>query len=109
MLRQVVWQRWRSRWPLLMGAGIIIAAVGSDDKAETASLPGCERNHQLPREDLIERVRVHTGCKGADIILEVGGEVFNRSLAALALFGRLATFGQTSGQPGARYCTLDAA
>lgn len=85
----------------LMGAGMVIAAVGSDDKAELLRSLGADAIINYSTEDLTERVRVLTGGKGADVILEpVGGEVFNRSLAALALFGRLATFGQASGQPG---------
>ncbi len=85
----------------LMGAGMVIAASGSDDKAESLRSLGADAIINYSTEDLTARVRALTGGKGADVILEpVGGEVFNRSLAALAQSGRLATFGQASGQPG---------
>jgi NADPH2:quinone reductase len=85
----------------LLGAGLVIAAVGSDDKAELLRSLGADAVINYSTEDLTDRVRALTGGAGADVILEpVGGEVFNRSLAALAPSGRLATFGQASGQPG---------
>lgn len=85
----------------LMGAEMVIAAVGSDGKADLLRELGADAIINYATEDLTERVRVLTGGKGVDVILEpVGGEVFNRSLAALAPWGRLATFGQASGKPG---------
>jgi NADPH2:quinone reductase len=85
----------------LMSAGLVIAAVGSDDKAELLRSLGADAIINYSTEDLTERARSLTGGKGVDVILEpVGGEVFNRSLAALAPFGRLVTFGQASGKPG---------
>jgi NADPH:quinone reductase len=85
----------------LMGAGLVIAAVGSDDKADLLQALGADAIINYATEDLTERVRALTGGEGADVILEpVGGEVFNQSLAALAPWGRLATFGQASGKPG---------
>ncbi len=85
----------------LMGAGMVIAAAGSDDKADLLRSLGADVFINYSTEDLTERIRALTGGKGVDVILEpVGGEVFSRSLAALAPSGRLATFGQASGQPG---------
>lgn len=85
----------------LMGAGMVIAAAGSDDKAELLRSLGADAVINYSTEDLTDRVRALTSGKGADVILEpVGGEVFNRSLAAIAQSGRLVTFGQASGQPG---------
>jgi len=85
----------------LGGAGRVVAAAGSDEKLALARELGADETINYATEDLAERVRAITEGKGADVILEpVGGEVFNRSLAALARGGRLVTFGQASGQPG---------
>lgn len=85
----------------LLGAGKIIAAAGSDDKEELARSLGADEFINYRTEDLTERVRVFTGRKGADVILEpVGGDVYAQSEAALAPFGRLVSFGQASGMPG---------
>lgn len=85
----------------LLGAGNIIAAAGSDDKEELARSLGADTFINYRTEDLTERVKVFTGRKGADVILEpVGGDIYAQSEAALASFGRLVTFGQASGMPG---------
>ena len=84
----------------LLGAGMVIAAAGSDDKEELARSLGADEFINYRTEDLTERVRVMTGRKGADVILEpVGGDVYAQSEAALAPFGRLVSFGQASGVP----------
>ena len=85
----------------LGGAGKVIAAAGSAEKLALARSLGADEGVNYVTDDLAAQVRALTDGKGADIILEsVGGQVFNRSLACLALFGRLVTFGQASGQPG---------
>jgi NADPH2:quinone reductase len=85
----------------LLGAGKIIAAAGSDEKAELTRSLGADAFINYQTQNLTERVNEMTGGKGANVILEpVGGEVFNQSEAALAPFGRLITFGQASGRPG---------
>lgn len=83
----------------LLGAGKIIAAAGSDDKAELTRSLGADEFINYRSEHLTERVREITGGNGADVILEpVGGEIYARSEAALAPFGRLALFGRASGE-----------
>lgn len=85
----------------LLGAQVVLAAVGSDDKAELLRSLGVDAIINYATENLTDRVKTLTDGKGVDVILEpVGGEVFNRSQAALAMGGRLAMFGQASGQPG---------
>lgn len=85
----------------LLGAGKVLAAAGSDDKGELARSLGADAFINYRTENLTERVRALTDGKGADVILEpVGGEVYERSEAALAPFGRIVTFGQASGQRG---------
>ena len=84
----------------LLGAGKIIAAAGSDDKAELTASLGADAFINYRTQSLTEQARALTNGKGVDIVLEpVGGEVYAQSEAALAPFGRLITFGQASGQP----------
>lgn len=84
----------------LLGAGTIIAAAGSDDKAELARSLGADEFINYRAENLTERVKALTDGRGADVILEpVGGDIYYQSEKALAPFGRLVTFGQASGQP----------
>lgn len=83
----------------LLGAGMILAAAGSDEKAELVRSLGADKFINYRAERLSERVRAETDGKGANVILEpVGGEVYRQSEAALASFGRLIVFGQASGQ-----------
>lgn len=85
----------------VMGASKVIAAVGSDDKGDLLRSLGADAVVNYSTEDLTERVRALTDGKGANVILEpVGGEVYAKSEAALASFGRLVVFGQASGKPG---------
>ncbi len=85
----------------LGGAGKVIAAASSAEKLALAQSLGADATINYATEDLATQVRSLTEGRGVDIVLEsVGGEVFNRSLASLAVFGRLVTFGQASGQQG---------
>lgn len=84
----------------LLGAGKVIAAAGSDDKAEFLAGLGADAFINYQTQDITERVKALTGGKGADVILEpVGGAIYSQCEAALARFGRLVTFGQAGGQP----------
>ncbi|MDF5757546.1 zinc-binding dehydrogenase [Spongiactinospora sp. TRM90649] len=94
------------------GSGITIAAVqiarrlgartivssGSDDKlARTAKL-GVDATVNHATGDLVERVREVTDGRGADIVLDhVGPALFQRSLSALRIHGRLVFCGNTTG------------
>jgi NADPH2:quinone reductase len=83
----------------LLGAGMILAAAGADEKGELTRSLGADAFINYRTEQLTERVRELTDGKGANVILEpVGGAVYKQSEAALASFGRLITFGQASGQ-----------
>ncbi|HLY29594.1 MAG TPA: NADPH:quinone oxidoreductase family protein, partial [Ktedonobacterales bacterium] len=85
----------------LGGAGKVIAAAGSPEKLELARSLGADETINYVADDLAEQVRALTGGKGADVILEAaGGQIFNRSVASLAMFGRLVTYGQASGESG---------
>ena len=51
--------------------------------------------------DFVEAAKRETGGRGVDVVLEsVGGDVFEKSLHALAPAGRLVVFGAASGKPG---------
>lgn len=77
----------------------VLGTASSAAKCQVVSELGATAiNYSEP--DWVERVRVHTGGRGADLVLEsVGGETFRRSFfEALATFGRLVVFGCASGE-----------
>jgi NADPH2:quinone reductase len=68
----------------------VIATVGSADKADAALALGAVRAVNYRDEDFVEAVRVATGARGADVILDmVGGDYIERDLRAAALDGRI--------------------
>lgn len=83
------------RW----GAGRVIATASSDAKAELATSLGADAVVDSRADDLTTALREANGGRRVDIVLEMtGGTVFDASLAALAPFGRLVTYGQASRQ-----------
>jgi NADPH2:quinone reductase len=85
-----------------MGA-VVVAAVSTADKAEVARR--CGADHVVDtgvenlRDGLREQLRRATGGRGADVVVEqVGGEVFDASLRALAWSGRLVVVGFAGGR-----------
>jgi NADPH:quinone reductase-like Zn-dependent oxidoreductase len=82
----------------LSGARHIIATAGSDEKLEKARALGATHVINYRLEDFARRTREITGGKGVEVAVDhVGGEVFERSLRALARGGRLVTCGATAG------------
>src|SRR3954470_11032115 len=82
------------------GAGNVIAVASSDDKRALASELGADVTVDAGAADLKGTIEEANGGKKVDIVLEmVGGPTFDASLAALAPFGRLATFGMASRTP----------
>jgi NADPH2:quinone reductase len=78
---------------------LVIAAASSDEKLERVKELGADEIINYAKLDFVEVVRTLTGGRGVDLILEtVGGEVFEKSIGALAPFGRLVTYGAASGQ-----------
>ncbi|EZP79331.1 Alcohol dehydrogenase [Novosphingobium resinovorum] len=76
----------------------VIAAVGSQAKAELVRALGCERVAVYGDDRLIEIVMHASDGRGADIVFDgVGAATFDQSLACLKSFGQLALFGQASG------------
>jgi NADPH2:quinone reductase len=79
------------------GAGNVIGVASSDDKRELARSLGADVTVDAGAGDLKAALEQANGGKKVDIVLEmVGGPTFDASLAALAPFGRLATFGMAS-------------
>ncbi|TSC25131.1 NADPH:quinone oxidoreductase family protein [Corallococcus sp. Z5C101001] len=80
------------------GAGArVVAVVGDARKAEVATRAGADV--VLLAKDWPAGVREATEGRGADVVLDVvGGDVFDKSLKALAPEGRLLVVGFASGQ-----------
>jgi len=79
----------------------VIAGVTSREKGELARRHGADHVIDLgapdPRESLRAQVHAAVGKRGVDIVLEnVGGEVFDGALRALAWCGRLVVVGFAS-------------
>ncbi len=82
------------------GAGNVIAVASSEDKRQLAIELGADVTVDAGTEDLKAALKEANGGRKVDIVLEmVGGPTFDASLAALAPFGRLATFGMASRLP----------
>ncbi len=70
----------------------VIATVGSPDKAERARALGAEAVVIYSQEDFTEAVADWSGGTGVDVALDtVGGEVFRRTIPAVAHYGDLVT------------------
>ncbi len=84
----------------LWGAGRVIGVASSEEKRALAGQLGADATVDANADDLTAALREANGGAKVDIILEmVGGRTFDASLAALAPFGRLVTFGMASRQP----------
>jgi NADPH2:quinone reductase len=66
--------------------------VGSEASAAWVRSLGAERAIRHDQEDFVAAVQDWTGGRGVDVALDImGGEVFQRSLAAVAQYGSLVT------------------
>src|SRR3954452_9821098 len=82
------------------GAGNVIAVASSDDKRALAPELGADVTVDAGEVDLKSALEKANDGRKVDIVLEmVGGPTFDASLAALAPFGRLATFGMAGRVP----------
>jgi NADPH2:quinone reductase len=76
----------------------VFGTTSTEEKAEVAKGVGADAALLYP--DFVSEVRRLTDGRGVDLVLDgVGRETFERSLEALARFGRLLTFGIASGTP----------
>ena len=79
------------------GAGAVYGVVSGAAKADYAREQGYD---EVFVGEFTEAVRAATGGRGVDLALDpVGGETFRGSLASLAVFGRLVSFGNASSAP----------
>ncbi|OAH09272.1 quinone oxidoreductase family protein [Streptomyces jeddahensis] len=77
------------------GAGAVYGVVSGAAKAEHALKYGYDG--VFVGDGWADQVRSATGGRGVDLALDpVGGDTFRRSLEALAVFGRLVSFGNAS-------------
>jgi NADPH:quinone reductase len=78
----------------LRGAGLVIGAVGSPDKAEFVRAHGADAVVDYSRPDWPDQVRRATGGSGVDLVLDsVEGPVLAPGVALLNPFGRLVYYG----------------
>jgi len=86
----------------LWGAGRVIGVASSADKRELAASLGADVTVDGGAADLKAALKDANGGAPVDVVLEmVGGPTFDASLAALAPFGRLVTFGMAGRTPPA--------
>ena len=82
------------------GAGTVIGVASSEGKRALAASLGADVTVDAGEADLKAALEAANGGRKVDVVLEmVGGSTFDASLAALAPFGRLATFGMASRTP----------
>jgi NADPH2:quinone reductase len=82
-----------------MGAGRVIAIASTADKRALALELGADAAIDGAPEDLTERLVAANLGRPLDVVFEMaGGAAFDRSLAALAPFGRLVIYGIASGE-----------
>ncbi|MGQ4361558.1 quinone oxidoreductase family protein [Streptomyces sp. SAS_272] len=80
------------------GAGAVYGVVSSTAKAAHALDHGYDE--VFAQDAFLDGVRRATGGRGVDLVLDpVGGDTLRRGLDALAVFGRLVSFGNASGAP----------
>ncbi|HCF58356.1 MAG TPA: alcohol dehydrogenase [Myxococcales bacterium] len=81
----------------LLGARVL-ATVGSDAKVDKALALGADEVINYEKQDFLAEVWRLTGRRGVDVVFEhTGARTFERSVASLAVGGRLVTCGATSG------------
>ncbi|MEK9672103.1 MAG: quinone oxidoreductase [Rhodospirillaceae bacterium] len=85
------------QWGTALGA-VVIACVGSDEKAEIAKAAGAAHTINYSKEDIAKRARELTGGEGVAAAYDsVGKATFMASLDSLRPFGVVATYGNASG------------
>lgn len=79
----------------LIGAHVITTA-GTEEKLKKAKSLGADEVINYKEKDFVEEVKRLTGKRGVDIVFEhTGGEIFEKSIPALAKGGKLVTCGST--------------
>jgi NADPH:quinone reductase-like Zn-dependent oxidoreductase len=79
--------------------GRVIASASSEEKLARARELGAEATVNYATEDLTDRVREITGGYGVAVVYEsVGGELLEKSIAAMDTFGQLVLVGCHAGE-----------
>jgi NADPH2:quinone reductase len=87
------------QWARHVGA-TVLGTVGSAEKADLAREHGCHVPILYREEDVVARVREHTGGRGVPVVYDsVGRDTWTASLDCLAPRGLMVSFGQSSGSP----------
>ncbi|ELY51388.1 NAD(P)H quinone oxidoreductase [Natronorubrum bangense JCM 10635] len=80
----------------------VFGTASTQEKLDLAAELGCDHPINYTETDFREVVDDETDGEGVDLVLEsVGDDVFERSLDAMAHFGRMVTYGVASGVPAA--------
>ncbi|WP_226004325.1 quinone oxidoreductase family protein [Natrinema salinisoli] len=78
----------------------VFGTASTQEKLDLAAELGCDHPINYTETDFRETVDEETDGQGVDLVLEsVGDDVFDRSLDAMAHFGRMVTYGVASGVP----------
>jgi NADPH:quinone reductase-like Zn-dependent oxidoreductase len=90
------------RWAKALGASVV-GVVSTPAKAAVARDVGCDLTLLADDPGLIDRVRGFADGQGVNVVYDaVGADTFDLSVACLAPRGALVSFGQASGDVGAR-------
>ncbi len=82
---------------LAFGAGRVIATAGSEARREQAVAAGAHAAVDPDTDDLTTALMEANGGRPVDVVLETaGGRLFEQSLQALAPFGRLVAYGNST-------------
>ena len=80
-----------------LGAGRVIATAGSDDRRRRALELGADAAVDPETEDLAAALVKANGGAPVDVVLDAaGGRIFEQSLDALAPFGRIVAYGNST-------------
>jgi len=78
----------------------VFGTASTQEKLDLAADLGCDHPINYTETDFREVIEEETDGEGVDLVLEsVGDDVFERSLDAMAHFGRMVTYGVASGVP----------
>ncbi len=78
----------------------VIATASIDGKLELARSLGASHTINYVDDDFESKVKEITGGQGVEVILDsVGGDVLEKSMGCLGVYGRLVTYGNASGSP----------
>ena len=79
----------------------VVGTASTEEKLEMASDLGMDHGIRYTEEDFVDRVDEITDGAGVDLVLDgIGSDTTDRSLDALASFGRMVSYGAAGGEPG---------